>query len=242
MAVIAIPCRKLDLPGADGTPGAQGVVSTYLEAICQVGATAVLVPMQPAQLAASALMMCGGLLLAGGEDIAPAGTDAITVAGVDRSRDAHESCLLELALELRMPVLAICRGMQLLNVSRGGTIAQVAKVGSGSVRHVTDWRSGKQYGHPVRIDPGSLLGEILAGCSPLRVNGTHSLCLAVLGEGVRVAATAGDGVAEAIELADSPLCLGIQWHPEALVASDEAARRIFEWFVGAADQYEARRT
>jgi len=158
-----------------------------------------------------------GLLLSGGSDIEPNfyGHSDQGSRSPDRERDEMELALAQEVLRSGMPVLAICRGMQLLNVRLGGTLVQ--DIGEGHT-HVE---------HPVRIVEGSRLHSIFG--PQATVNSRHHQALDRLGEGLVITATAPDGIVEGVERAGEPFVVGVQWHPEDL----QAPRVLFESFADA---------
>jgi putative glutamine amidotransferase len=197
------------------------VADSYVSAVQRTGAIAVLLPVDtraPLEL----LDRIDGLLLIGGADIDPetygAERDPATEA-IYPERDHFELALLREAIERDMPVLAICRGAQLLNVAYGGTLDQnlIAQDGSNPHRRVIGSFEGTD--HTVTLDPGSL-AERAAGESRTVARCHHHQGIAELGSGLRVTGRAADGAIEAIETDDGRWVLGVQWHPEA----DEKSR------------------
>jgi len=162
-----------------------------------------------------------GLLLAGGTDVDPALYGAPRhpeTAEPDRDRDRHETALLREALERDLPVLAICRGLQLLNVAQGGTLVQ----------HIEGHKYPRQQEvHPVRIAPGSRLKSILEA-GELVVNSRHHQSVDRVASGLVVVARAPDNVVEALELPGKRFVLAVQWHPEERTSGPDA--RLFEAF------------
>ncbi|GAB2499845.1 gamma-glutamyl-gamma-aminobutyrate hydrolase family protein [Nocardiopsis aegyptia] len=196
----------------------------YTDAVTAAGAVPVLLP--PLTGVADAVARLDGLLLAGGGDIGPGlyGAEAEEhTAGVQAARDGAESALLAAALERGIPVLGVCRGMQLLNVARGGTLVQHLpdRVGHDGHRRTT----GVFDDHPVTVAEGSRTARVL-GRTRLDAPSYHHQAVDVLGEGVVATAWAGDGTVEALEYADTADVLGVQWHPE--MGRDPA---LFDWLV-----------
>jgi putative glutamine amidotransferase len=180
-----------------------------------------------------------GLLLAGGADVQPSIYGAAahpTFAAAEAGRDEYEIDLVRRALEADLPLLAICRGIQVLNVARGGTLVQdIPGDVPGAVAHnVPEPRVA--IAHDVWITEGSLLDRLMrarfeAG-EDCPVNSRHHQAVKDVGEGLVVTATAPDGVIEAIEDPTRRFCLGVQWHPENFYRTGEF-RPLFEGFVAA---------
>jgi gamma-glutamyl-gamma-aminobutyrate hydrolase PuuD len=196
----------------------------YVRAVERAGGRAVLVPPDPDGIE-EMLDALDGLIFSGGNDMAPesygAEPDPAT-NGTNPARDEGELALLAAALERDLPVLAICRGVEVLNVVRGGDLVQHLPdvVGHEEHRAVV----GEFSEHAVRVDPASRVGEVRGP-----VKSHHHQGLGRLGEGLREVAWADDGVVEAVEDPQKPFLLGVLWHPEA--GEDQ---RLFEQLVEAA--------
>jgi putative glutamine amidotransferase len=191
---------------------------TYSLAVQRAGGLALVLP--PDDVAAESpdelLDMLDGLVLAGGSDIDPASYGAQPhpeTRGSWPERDRFEIALGTRALERDMPVLGICRGMEMLNVIQGGTLDQ--HLGLELHRHTP----GAFTDHGVRLEPGSLAEQVV-GAEHTEVKSAHHQGLDVLGEGVVATGWAEDGVVEAIELPDRSFAVGVLWHPE----EDERSR------------------
>jgi putative glutamine amidotransferase len=139
------------------------------------------------------------------------------------------------ALRQQKPLLAICRGHQVFNVALGGTLWEdVQSAMPEAIVHDYFFKQDRQYlAHEVELLPGTLLATILQE-QRFAVNSLHHQGIRELAPGLRVAATAPDGLIEAIELADHPFALGVQWHPENLVQVEPTARALFRHFVAIA--------
>ena len=177
-----------------------------------------------------------GLILSGGADIDPAhyGDDPSEDLGeLERDRDEWEFALLEAARSRGVPVLAICRGFQVVNVAQGGTLRQHVELSDG-VGH-PQWNvDGRTRTHGISVSDGSLLRG-LVGAS-ITVNSLHHQVIERVGEGLTVTARADDGVVEGFETADG-LVIGVQWHPELLKKPDPT----FVWLVERAREHLASR-
>lgn len=177
-----------------------------------------------------------GLLLSGGYDVAPGlfGEERLNDSvEIDGPRDEAEMPLIRAAVERDIPILAICRGVQILNVALGGTLIQDLPSQSDTrIRHRQECERHEAT-HGVSITAGSRLREII-GMAELDVNSFHHQSLKGVAEGLAVAATAADGVVEAVERSPARFLVGVQWHPEEMVEVSDGARRLFESFVSAA--------
>ncbi len=214
------------------------VNSAYLHAIQQAGG--VPVPLPP-QLSAAALERLAGelsgLLLTGGGDVDPAryGESAHpTLYEVAPARDILETSAIHIALERRLPVLAVCRGIQVLNVTLGGTLFQDVGTEPGTQLQHSQTEPRDQPTHKVKIEPRSRLAQI-TGTDEIEVNSMHHQAVKALGRNLTAVAWAPDQIIEGVEDADpSRFVLGVEWHPEELVGHSEPARRLFAALVKAA--------
>jgi putative glutamine amidotransferase len=214
------------------------VNSTYLYAVQRAGGVPVaLFP----QLSAAALGRLArgldGLLLTGGGDVDPAlfgEAPHPTLYDVAPARDTVETSAVRIAIERRLPILAVCRGIQVLNVALGGSLYQdVASDPGTEIRHSQE-APRDQPTHKVKIQAGSRLAETL-GADEVEVNSMHHQAIKALGAGLAAVAWASDQIVEGVELVDpSRFVLGVQWHPEELVAHSEPARRLFAALVSSA--------
>jgi putative glutamine amidotransferase len=190
----------------------------------------------------AALSGVDGLLLTGGQDVDPARygqTPHATFEAAEEGRDDFEIALIHEALSRDLPLLAVCRGAQILNVARGGTLVQdIPSQVSGHVEHLVE-SPPVAIAHEVWISSGSrlaaLMRDTLEGADTCAVNSRHHQAVDQAAAGFVVSATAPDGVIEAIELPDARFCLGVQWHPENFWRTGEF-RAIFEGFVEASRQ------
>src|SRR5258706_8488947 len=214
------------------------VNSAYLHAVQQAGG--VPVPLPP-QLSAASLEQLGaelyGLLLTGGGDMDPARfgeAPHATLYDVAPSRDTVETSVLNLSLARGVPVLAVCRGVQVLNVALGGTLHQDVATEPGTQIPHSQKEPRDQPTHKVKITPGSRLAETL-GTDEIEVNSMHHQAIHRLGRGLTAVAWAPDQLVEGAEISDpARFVLGVQWHPEELVGHSEPARRLFSALLAAA--------
>lgn len=238
--LIGIPSRN-DQTSRSGTPiFAQN--QTYVEAVAIASGAPVLIPLNLGEGALRTIYeRLDGLLLAGGGDIDPKhyGEAIHEKCGqTDEARDTVELTLARWALAEGLPILGICRGIQVMNVADGGTLYQdIASQVAGSLKH--DYWPGyprSHLSHEVTVNGDSRLAAIL-GQSQVAVNSMHHQAIKDLAPQFKVVARAADGLIEAIEDHDHPFALGVQWHPEELVADAPLMRRLFEDFVSAARRW-----
>jgi gamma-glutamyl-gamma-aminobutyrate hydrolase PuuD len=206
----------------------------YVQAVERAGARPLLVP-PTEEGVEETLDVLDGLLLSGGADLDPDTYGAEphpTTSGVRPERDRAELALLEGALARDMPVLAVCRGSQVLNVARGGDLVQHLPEVVGHEEHRAV--PGVFSEHPVRIEGDSKLGAFLGDQAPVQSH--HHQGIGRLGEGLREVAWAGDGTVEGVEDQSRRFAVGVLWHPEA--GADE---RLFEALVAEARAYREER-
>jgi putative glutamine amidotransferase len=188
---------------------------------------------------AEALRSVEGLLLTGGGDVHPELFGELpheTFVAAESGRDEHEIALVKAAVDAGIPVLAICRGLQVLNVACGGSLVQdIPSAVPGAVNHQVAMPKSA-IAHEVWVNRDSLLWRLLQerldGGDTCDVNSRHHQSVKALAPGFVVSATAPDGVIEAIERQQGGFCLGVQWHPENFWRTGEF-RELFEGFVGA---------
>jgi putative glutamine amidotransferase len=185
---------------------------SYVRAIERSGGRPLVVP-PSADSVDETLAVLDGIVFSGGSDLDPAVYDAERHDKTDEAReerDRAELALLGAALERDMPVLAVCRGSQVLNVARGGDLVQHLPEVLGHERH--RHMEGVWSEHDVRIEPGSRVGEMLGEHTPVKSH--HHQGYGRIGKGLRVAAWADDGTVEALEDPEKRFAIGVLWHPE----------------------------
>jgi putative glutamine amidotransferase len=214
------------------------IPQAYLDAILTAGGLPILLPTSlPITALPELVNRFDSFVLSGGGDVDPAlygGHLDATVHSIDPERDAFECALIPLVLEADKPLLAICRGAQILNVALGGSLYEdIPSALPEALRH--DWYPNipRDYlAHTVEIEPGSRLAEIL-GTRKLRTNSLHHQAIRQPAPALEVVARAEDGVIEAVELPEKRFAIGVQWHPECL-PDEPAMQRLFSEFVNAA--------
>jgi gamma-glutamyl-gamma-aminobutyrate hydrolase PuuD len=210
------------------------VPADYVRAVERAGGRALLVPPSHDGVEET-LESLDGLIFSGGSDLDPElyGQEAhAETSDVMRNRDTAELALLEAALERDMPVLAICRGSQVLNVARGGDLVQHLPDVVGDEKH--KHTPGTFADHHVSVEDGSRLASVLGERAPVKSH--HHQGFGKVGGGLRVVAHADDGTIEAVEDPTRRFALGVLWHPEA---GEDA--RLFEELVREAEQYRSTR-
>ncbi|MCP3721001.1 gamma-glutamyl-gamma-aminobutyrate hydrolase family protein [Paraburkholderia sp. CNPSo 3281] len=179
---------------------------------------------------------CDGILLLGGSDVDPAkyGQEVDAQAGVYGlipDADDFEIALVRKSIGLGLPLLGICRGMQVLNVALGGTLLQ--DIGLGTMHNLPGFNA-EMVSHPVRLAANTKLSSIYE-TEEIVIRSGHHQAVRTVGTGLHVCATASDGTVEAIELAGESWTVGVQWHPEDHYAN---AAHFFALFQAFADQCE----
>ena len=214
-----------------------GVPARYVYALRHAGATeAIMAPTPLSGREADVIVdRYDGLMLLGGGDLDPTtyGQEArAEVYSVSADRDACELALCRASIRAGTPILAICRGIQVLNVALGGTLDQHITGRPGLGEHGTPGQEGGEARTEVTVVPATRLA-VATGTTKLTCSCHHHQAIDMLGVGLDVVAQTADGVVEAVEFADlaAPWVVGVQWHPEDTAASDPAQQRLFEAFV-----------
>lgn len=233
MAVVGITnCRKLE---------------DYKQAVLHVGGEVRI--LEPTETVAHALEGIDGLLLTGGGDIEPkhyGEAPSPLLSDVEPERDVFELALVREARARDLPILAICRGIQVLNVAFGGSLVQdIPTENTGAQDHNLKVPPNQPFSraHEIWVEKDSLvaelMGERLVDADTVDVNSRHHQAVKKVADGFTVTATAPDGVIEAIEDSTARFCLGVQWHPENFWRTGEF-RPLFEGFLAAAQTPAAR--
>lgn len=221
--------------------GDRSKIHRYLQAVHMAGGDAVVVPLDlsTAELKHLAATLDGIALSGSPADVDPALFHAAPhpkAAAPDRDRERIDFGLLDHFFTRRKPVLAICYGIQSLNVFLGGTLLQdiPSEIASG-IEHDVESDDGPEAFHKIRLKPGSRVIELANGRNEVNVNSSHHQSVLRLGAGMSVTARAADGVIEAIEGASAGHWVtAVQWHPERLVETDPFALSLFRGLVTAA--------
>jgi putative glutamine amidotransferase len=235
--LIGVPFRSLR---EEDEASQRAKIEPYLRAVEDAGGRAAEVSLRisPENFVAQAATFDAILLTGSPVDVDPSWYHAERHAACGESdpcREQTDFSLLDCAFSAGKPVLAICYGVQSLNVYLGGSLVQdISAVLKSDLPHAWPGRASgaPEPHHDITIEPGSLLAA-LAGASRARVNSSHHQSLDRLGRDLRVVARAPDGVIEAVELAGGPWLLGVQWHPERMT-SDALAQSLFHELIAAA--------
>jgi putative glutamine amidotransferase len=216
-----------------------GLMPSYSEAVSKAGGIPLLIPLGLSEDDLAAVLdRVDGILLPGGADLAPEsynGPEHAKVYGVDPERDRTEIFMARSAVTRCKPFLAICRGIQVLNVALGGTLWQdIPSQVSGAFDHDASGEQPRNHlAHMIEARPDSLLSRLL-GKSQSWVNSYHHQALRDVAPELTITATAPDGVIEAAEMPEHPFAVGVQWHPENLVHDDPGMLALFAGLVRAA--------
>jgi putative glutamine amidotransferase len=218
----------------------------YTDAIIAAGGLPLIFPATTSGwVITEAVQRCDGVLLTGGDDIAPKlyAKDlpeelAEKVGPLEPDRDVWEADLIAGVFQEQKPLFAICRGHQMLNVALGGTlVVDIATQMPGALNHQRTDRKAEPV-HEVKIAPDSLLAK-LTGRQTLGVNSTHHQAIGTVAQPLRVVAESSDGVIEAVELKEPqrlPFLLSVQFHPERLIDSNALFLQLFSSFVAACER------
>ncbi len=235
--VIGITTQPRAITSAAGESHAHTVERTYFDSVVRAGGIPVLLGPVPRQAIATALDRIDGLVFTGGGDIEPhryGGNPIDTMYDMSTDRDEFELELAQEAARRRFPTLAICRGLQLLNVAFGGTLIEDIPTEVGT-SHRAAGPLVYQGHQRVRLTPGCRVAEVI-GSSDVMVNSIHHQSVRDLAPGFTAVGWADDGVIEAIQHEDPawPL-LAVQWHPEYLGDTEDATSlALFDALVAAA--------
>jgi putative glutamine amidotransferase len=206
----------------------------YSDAVLEAGGLPLVVSNVPPHYAEAYIDRADAVIFSGGEDIDPEFFNADphpNLGLISRIRDEFELELYRHAKAKGIPILGVCRGIQLINVAEGGGLHQHVPALDGAIAHGQRNIAGDNF-HTVTLAEGSMLAEAL-GATTMRTNSFHHQAVSDLGQGLRVTGTTADGVIEAIEGTDEQFILGVQWHPEMNFRRDAKQHVIFQLLMDA---------
>ncbi len=213
--------------------------SEFVDCVRRAGGIAVLMPPGESKLD-QWFETIDGVLISSGIDVDPSlyeGEPHETITAINSERDSSESDLIHQAIDAEMPLLAVCRGVQVLNVALGGDLFQnIPEAFEDPIVHRVTADTPRGFGptpHAVTLDPGSALTTVM-GANQMEIMSWHHQAIDEVGDGLVVVAHASDGVIEAVEMPGHPWLLGVQWHPELSAATDPTQQRLFDGLVRAA--------
>lgn len=215
----------------------------YVDAVRRAGGVPVMLPPGEPHLS-DLLARLDGIVFSGGLDVDPrlyrGQDDHETLSRIDYERDGTEIDLIRELIALQLPMLFICRGIQILNVVLGGSLWEHVPdiVGDEILHRLPDKASTP---HRVSVTPDSRLARIM-GQTDVSTASWHHQAVRELAGGLNIIARAPDGIVEAIELVDRPELVAVQWHPELTAENDPNQQRLFDWLVNAARKYREGET
>ena len=213
------------------------VAYSYVDAVYKSGGIPITLPiLKDVSAIREQVKLLDGLILSGGRDVDPHfyGEEPMEkLEAIFPERDVHEMALIKAAIDLKKPIFAICRGMQILNVTYGGTLYQDISYAPGE--HIKHYQIGSPYQatHSIKIDKHSTLFRMADKLKIERVNSFHHQALKQVAKGLKVVATAPDGIIEAVERENEEglFVIGVQFHPEMMFDKSTFARGIFKKFI-----------
>lgn len=221
--LIAIPGRRSDEAKGQRTPVVLGG-RLYANAVQRAGGLPVVIPpTDDVNLIRATVERCDGMVLLGGGDVSPSqyGREInARLFGVDEFIDAFEIAAVQHAVALDLPVLAICRGHQILNVALGGTLIQ----------HLENYEVHRDTMHDVQLTQGSLVAEAMGTTQPV-THSFHHQAIDTVAPSLTVVGHYSDGTIEAVQHATATWIIGVQWHPEDTAEEDPANQGLFNALV-----------
>ena len=212
----------------------QFVTDSYIQAIASSGGIPLLIPYtSDPDIDLYYLSVCHGFLFCGGDDVTPLlyGEELMTDKGhTDWETDIFHLRLMQIVLDHNIPVLGICRGMQVMNLALGGSLYQdISLRNTFSLCHVQSSKLRSDVSHSVSLKNNSLLCNFLQ--ETFYVNSFHHQCIKSPGSNLIISATASDGVIEAIEHSSLDFAVGVQWHPECMYNYSSDMQELFSFFI-----------
>lgn len=241
--IIGITGRPQEVPAAGTRVRAYLTTHTYSDSVKHAGGIPILIIPGDTTDIESVLDLVDGVMLTGGGDVAPERYGAErheSVLGVSDERDEYEMALVRAAHARKVPTMAICRGLQVVNVALGGTLVQDLPSHTGAHGHDITGEGAYEPHSEALVDPGCRIASII-GEGLHEINSIHHQAVENLGDGLRVVASAPDGTVEAVEHDDTawPL-IAVQWHPEFLGMKEHGpSHDLFQAFVDSAAKFRA---
>lgn len=209
------------------------VNSSYVTAVIKSGGIPLVIPVNTDEdIVKYQIKLCQGIIISGGIDINPILYNEEPVNGMgsfNPDLDTFDILSIKEAINRDIPILGICRGIQILNVALGGTLYQDIGLCEGNfIKHMQQTKKHVPT-HSIKIVKDSLLSSILG--EETYVNSYHHQCIKDLAEGFKVVAYSKDGIIEAIEMKNTEFVLGVEWHPELMIENDEKMMNLFYKFI-----------
>ncbi len=218
--------------------------ANYINAVVGAGGIPIQFPIDLTEPPETLVSLVAGIIIPGGADVAPLSYGEQPhpkVTRTFRKNDIYEIEMIQAAIRQNKPILAICRGIQILNVCLGGTLYQdIPSQTRNEICHYQDSAARGEMTHSISITEGSYLYHMI-GKTELLVNSYHHQSIKLVADGLKVTATAPDGIIEAVENEDG-MIIGVQWHPESLCAFSEEHARIFANFIERCQTVQTRQT
>ncbi len=208
----------------------QYVTDSYIQAVKSAGGLPIILPLVKSKaLIREYISLCDGFLFCGGDDITPLlfGQEPdYGIGPTDITLDLFQIRLMKEILEKPKPVLAICRGMQILNVACGGSIIQdLNHTNLNTINHMQTSILKRDISHKVFFTPKTKISRLLGEFA--FTNSFHHQAIGMLGENLIISGTTGDEIIEAIEMPSHPFALGVQWHPESMYETTPSMKQLF---------------
>lgn len=209
------------------------VNSSYVNAITKSGGVPIIIPVNTSrENIRKQVELCDGILISGGIDVNPMlyNEEPLRKMGTfNPDIDEFDIIAIKISLEYKKPILGICRGIQVLNVALGGTLYQDLELVDGSyIKHMQQTK--KYFGtHSVKIKENSILENIMG--KETLVNSYHHQCIKEVAKDLEAIAFSKDGIIEAVQMKDEKFVLGVEWHPELMIDSDEKMFNLFKYFI-----------
>lgn len=216
------------------TDNRQYVTDSYVQAIKSCGAIPLILPLVKSKRIIEAYTsLCDGFLFCGGGDVTPllfGSEPAYGIGATDITLDLYQIRLMKTVIASKKPTLAICRGMQILNIARGGTIIQdLSALDIPTINHMQTSLTRRDISHKVFFTEGSKLQRLFGDFA--YTNSFHHQAVGHLGDGLSATGKTADDIIEAIEMPSHPFLIGVQWHPECMLESAPAMKQLFHALV-----------